>query len=130
MDAALLHDDLDGLDEFRCDALAAEMLRNRQIVDVELAALLFNLVMDVAGQATDDLACREGCDGDQGISGKAPGEVRLAGLSFEVRPRIMEGVTEESQHLAERWCIKGTQDSDRTWGGHLARCEQRLIFSA
>jgi hypothetical protein len=46
------------------------MLRHRKIVDIKFAALLLQLVKDVAGQAADDLTIREGCDGDEGVAAK------------------------------------------------------------
>lgn len=50
--------------------MAPDMLRHRKIVDMRFAALLLHLVKDVAGQAADDLAIREGCDGDESVAGK------------------------------------------------------------
>ncbi len=49
MDAALLGDVPDGGGECGGDALAPEVLRDGQVVDVELAALLLERGKDVAG---------------------------------------------------------------------------------
>jgi hypothetical protein len=104
--------DLELHDQRRGDPLAPVRGRYRQIVDVDLAALLLELAQLVRGNATHHLAAFQGGERDEVVAAQQTTKVRRARPSPAIGPGLVEGFSEHRQQAFHRRDVIGPERTD------------------
>ena len=78
-----------------------------QVVDVYLAAFLFELFELIGRHTSNDFVTLLSSQCDEAITGKQPLEIRLVGLRTHVCVRVVKGVAEHSEQFANQFNIAG-----------------------
>ena len=99
------------LDEPGGYAFAAVGFRNRQVIDVHLAPLLFEFLQHVGGQPPDHSARVKRRKRDEMRLAQQRPQIVIAGHGALIRLRILEGLTEDPEHPLEQPHVMDVQPS-------------------
>jgi hypothetical protein len=98
-------------DQRRRDALPPVRCRDRQIVDVDLAALLLELVQLIRREAAHDLAPLQGGEGDEVVAAEQALEIGGAGPGPAIGLHLAEGLAEGRQHGLHQCDVGGREQA-------------------
>lgn len=122
---SLNRDLTEGVDEISGDAAASVGLRDREIVDVELGSLLFELHQFIASERAHDTIAIESDERHEVIGSEkaaAPDAPRARGAICLV---VLEGLAKEIEHRLVQRMVSSSETTDQ-----VGRCHGRASFAS
>jgi len=97
----LLRDSPKLVDQIACDPFSAVILRDREIVDVNLASVLLELVQLVRGESADDFISAQRCKDDDVRLGECRLQVRVTRNGTLISISVVERLSKNVEELFE-----------------------------